>query len=168
MIHTCMVYGQGGIIFSYGFKRFGYQLASLGYQVTWWMPRKPHLLVDYVDHFIPAEDKVALIGYSLGGNSTAWAAQQIKREIALIVAYDPTVNGPHLSNYVLGKHVERAICYRQVGHLITSAWFGRGCLVGNQVEVVDVHEDHLLVQSDPRLHEMTIQALKGIADDVTA
>jgi len=155
------IYGQGGIILSGGFYLFSERLKNdfEGYDVKRFAPGDWQFIVDDIE-IRPRDEKIALIGYSLGANTTAWIAREITRTIDLIVAYDPTINGPPLASYPLGPHVKRAISYRQTGWLVTSLFFGRGVLVGPQVEVVNIVQDHVYVQFSQRLHRKTIKALE--------
>jgi hypothetical protein len=165
-----MIYGQGGIIFSWGFNAFGKDLEKLGYKVSYWDAQRPDLIVsDVLNHHIG--EKIVLLGYSLGANSTTWVAggwqggvglSHWDRQVDLLVAYDPTVN-VYLTP--VGENVKQAICYQQTSRWWpTSLFFGRAVLTGKNVEVYKVSEDHLAVQSDAQLHRFTLAAIKELGN----
>lgn len=156
------MYGQGGIVLSGGFYLFSERLKNdlEGYDVKRFAPGEwRSVAADIVTR--PHDEKIAILGYSLGANAAAWVAHECApRQIELIVAYDPTVNGPPLASYPLGSHVKRALSYKQTGWFFTSLFAGRAVLVGPQVEVTEVFQDHLYVQFSERLHQKTIEALE--------
>lgn len=151
-----VMYGQGGALTSPGMYVLGSRIKAARKNVAYFSARRPDL-VEQAIRDINEKARVAIIGYSLGANYATWVADAVyPREIELIVAYDPTVNAPIKP---LRENVKRAICYRQTGYILTSALFGRGVLVGPQVEIVNTTNDHLLVQFDEALHRRTLAAL---------
>lgn len=153
--------GQGGYIFSAGMHTFGSTLSKDGYEVHHWGWTQ-HRQVALALALAPSSAKLALLGFSLGGNACAWIAndKSVGRPIDLLVAYDPTVNGPPLSNYPIRANVKRAICYRQMGWMLTSFMFGRGKLYGDKVEEHQFYGDHLAVPYRQDLHAKTRKALE--------
>ena len=161
MKRVFIFYGQGGWIVSGGMYNLGLRLRGLGYSVSFHGAQEYAKVANAIDN-TPDDIPCAGLGFSLGGNALAWMAQRVlrkTRKINLLVAYDPTKNGPPLSEFELDDHVLRAISYKQVGWFFTSFAFGRGVLVGPQVEVVETRNEHLLVQYDESLHRRTIAAL---------
>lgn len=154
-----VMYGQGGVLTSPGMYALGARIKAAGNNVAYFSARRPDLVEQAIRSF-KEKAKVAIIGYSLGANYATWVADAVyPRAIDLVVAYDPTVNAPIKS---LRENVKRAICYRQTGYVLTSALFGRGVLVGPQVEIVNTANDHLLVQFDEALHRRTLAAIEEI------
>ena len=160
MANVFIMFGQGGVITSPGIRALGKRIRDAGHEIAFYGSRRPDLVEADIRQ-LDASAKIAIIGYSLGGNYAAWAADAVyPRAIDLVVAYDPTVNAPIKP---LRENVKRALCFRQTGYLLTSALFGRGVLVGPQVEVINATNDHLLVQFDEALHRRTLAAIGAIA-----
>ena len=159
-----MLDGQGGWLFSQGWRAFGRDLISRGFAVSaGWSAKYP---VDIaLDISRSGADKVAVLGYSLGGNGATWVADrsELHQNIDLLVAYDPTLNAPMKP---LKRNVKRAICYRQTSYLGTSLLFGRAVLEnapgGPLPEIYNISTDHLLVQFRSDLHARTITALETL------
>lgn len=161
-----ILYGQGGYITSVGMHTFGQSLKLKGFDVTFWNYNQ-HRTVALTIALAPDGAKNAIIGYSLGGNACAWIANDAAltgRAIDLLVAYDPTINGPPLAATPIGANVKRAICYRQRGFVLTSMFFGRGRLHaapdGPKIEEHQFYADHLAVPFLQSLHERTLRALE--------
>lgn len=163
--------GDGGYIFSMGFSAFGTHLINLGYEVQKFPDsgRNPLPVVDDV-LAQPKDRPIIFLGYSLGANGCAWNAHALRnsgRDIALIVGWDPTVNGPPLSQYPIGRHVKRCICFQQIAWWLPTSFFaGRGVYVrkpdGPKIEIKKTTNDHLLVQFDGSLQQIATEAIKKI------
>lgn len=157
-----MIDGHGGLITSLGWRAYGRKLVGLGFDVSygWWSRGVGDIARDINSHKV---DKVAILGYSLGGNCATWVANMLQRDISLIVAYDPTVNAPL---YPLGPNVKRALSYHQCSRFLTSALFGGAVMEskpdGPKVEVTNVWSDHLLLQFNSKLHNKTTEALEKL------
>ncbi len=149
--------GDGGYALSPGFNSFLDRLAAAGYDV---LKREDSgrdtnfLVKDALSQ--PADRHIAAVGYSLGGNGTAWFADAMwkvrpSRKIAMIAAIDATRNGPSLRNYPIRGNVGRVVCIRQTLPWSPTNWFaGGGQLVaaegGPLINYVDTWADHLYVQ----------------------
>lgn len=162
MIH--LILGHGGYVTSFGFAQFGNSLRKGGYQViTWPTAQDIHRIARGVRENERNGFPTVLLGYSLGGNACAWVAQLLGTisvvPIDLVVAFDPTRNGPSLANYPLGPHVKRAISIKGMSYGPTSLFFGGGQLVGPQVEIVQTWTDHIAVQFDNELREVCREAI---------
>jgi hypothetical protein len=164
-----ILYGQGGFLTSMGMNTFGRSLDAKRFDVRFWNWSDHRQVAQTISVGVTSKDsKIAIMGYSLGANACAWIANDItnKKHIDLLVAYDPTVNGPPLSQYPIGSNVKRAICYRQMGYIATSLMFGRGHLYstpgGPKIEEVQVYADHLYVPYISALHERTRAALDAM------
>lgn len=107
----------------------------------------------------PKNHKVALIGYSGGGSVSTWICSATPRpRIDLLVLYDPSPKGWMVPVY---SNVQRAICYENRWPLMAGLGGGQLRTVGvSKTEVHSIAEQHLLVQSDKSLHDLTIKALK--------
>jgi hypothetical protein len=110
---------------------------------------------------LPKDDIVIVIGYSGGGAKATWLANRpSKPHIDLMIVYDPS---PPWGMMVIGPNVKRAICYCNV----TPAFFGLGggVLKGRDtnVEIVNIYEQHLLVQINMTLHQRTIEEVKTVS-----
>ena len=102
-------------------------------------------------------DKVVIIGYSGGGSRATWLANETHKQIDLLVAYDPSPKWQikHLPNTVL-----KAVCYYN-----KSPWMfglGGGKLTGPQVTTYALGEQHLGIQFNQDLHDITIAKIKEL------
>lgn len=154
-----VLYGQYGILTSYGMYLLAQRLGQFGTVST-------HSWNDssIINSASDLNSRLALIGYSLGGNATAWAAQHIDRPVDLIVAYDPSRNSPLVrisdGEYIqtVSGNVKRALCYYN-----PYVWlFGGSRLAGSMVETVTVNLPHLSVCHSEDLHARTIQAIRDL------
>jgi len=107
----------------------------------------------------PGKDgKVVVIGYSGGGSRATWLANSVlHKNIDLLVTYDPS---PSWQMQNLPPNVKKAITYQ---NQVPFFGLGGGVLTGPDVTRVLVTEDHLAVQFDERLHQMTLQAIEELA-----
>jgi hypothetical protein len=109
---------------------------------------------------LPAEDtKVVVVGYSGGGSRATWLANSIlHKTIDLIVTYDPS---PVWQMQNLPPNVKKAITFQNQ----TPRFFGLGggVLTGPRVDRYLIAEDHLAVQFDERLHQITLDAIQKLA-----
>lgn len=166
MIHAIL--GHFGYAFSASFARWAKSLEERGFRVIIWQyPQRIDLIIPVIERQ-PPEEKTILTGYSLGGNACAWVANGTKRPIDLIIAFDPTRNGPPLSRYPLGRHVKRAVCFCGTGWGPTSLFWGGGHLVGPQVEHIPTRIDHLFVQASGRLRDIALDQIAQVYDKTTA
>lgn len=160
MTRIFVIYGQYGILTSYGMYLLAQRLRQFGTVTT-------HAWSDSSIINIASASKaiLALVGYSLGGNATAWAAQHINRPVDLIVAYDPSRFSPLVRRLQSGDYVQtvssnvrRAICYYNPDVLT----FGGSRLVGSKVETLEIDLYHLAVCYSEDLHLRTIKAVQEI------
>jgi hypothetical protein len=160
-MNVCFIYGDFGPFFSLGFAVFAGQVEQLGYKVKkFWWPRDPLPIDKYITTNFPT-GPLALIGYSLGGNTVSLVAAGLApRPIALAVSYDATRNAYLVP---LGGNVRRAISYVSTSNIGSSFFFGRARFSpgpgGPEIEVHTVDEDHIGVQGDESLHKITLAAL---------
>jgi hypothetical protein len=103
--------------------------------------------------------KVVVVGYSGGGSRATWLANSIlHKTIDLIVTYDPSPGWQMLN---LPPNVNMAITFQnQTPHFFG---LGGGVLTGPNVERFLIAEEHLAVQFDERLHQITLQAIQKLA-----
>jgi len=153
-----LILGQFGYMLSFGFASWGDHLRERYPVTTWPTPQAVAEIVTAIEAQ-PRLEKTAIVGFSLGSNAAAWIAAATSHPIDLIVAFDPTRQGASLSDYALGKHVRRAICFKGVGYWPSSWFAGGGQLVGPQVEVIPTSTDHLMMQFDNRLRTLAEEAL---------
>ena len=109
---------------------------------------------------LPSENtKVVVVGYSGGGSRATWLANSIlNKTIDLIVTYDPSPGWQMLN---LPPNVNMAITFQnQTPHFFG---LGGGVLTGPNVDRFLIAEEHLAVQFDERLHQITLQAIKKLA-----
>ena len=103
--------------------------------------------------------KVAVVGYSGGGSRATWLANSVlHKTIDLMVTYDPS---PKWQMQNLPPNVKKAITYQN--QIPFAFGLGGGELTGPNVERYMVAEDHLAVQFDERLHQITLQAIGVLA-----
>jgi hypothetical protein len=103
--------------------------------------------------------KVVVVGYSGGGSRATWLANSVlHKPIDLMVTYDPS---PKWQMQNLPPNVKAAITYQnQVPFLFD---LGGGELTGPKVERYLIAEEHLAVQFDERLHQITLHAIEDLA-----
>ena len=110
---------------------------------------------------LPTENtKVAVVGYSGGGSRSTWLANTIlHKPIDLIVTYDPS---PRWQMQNLPPNVKKAITYQNQ----TPRFFGLGggVLTGPNVERFLIAEEHIAVQFDEQLHQITLEAIQKLAN----
>ncbi len=148
-----VIYGQGGTLTSMGMRSLAARLAKMpGLTVTTHSWKYPNVIVNDIRR-MPHDEKVILIGYSLGANATTWISNAVRRSVALVVAYDPSIY-----SYVqsAGGNVRRLLLYHNNGY----SRFGHARIPGKQVETIEINEGHLQVDFDQRLHAITIAAVR--------
>lgn len=159
MVRIFVLYGQYGILTSYGMYLLAQRLRQFGTVTT-------HAWSDSSIINIASASKaiLVLVGYSLGGNATAWAAQHIDRPVDLIIAYDPSRFSPLVRlqsgeyTQAVSGNVKRAICYYN-----PNVWmFGGSRLTGSKVETMKIDMPHLSVCYSEDLHSRTIKAVQEI------
>lgn len=162
--------GHGGYLFSLGFSAFGDRLAAMGYEVEKFPDSGRDVNRVRADVMAQPKDRpIIMIGYSLGANGCAWNAKACRpREIALVVGFDPTANGPSLKEYMLGPNVKRALCFMKSSAITPDSWFFGGSRYyrttdGPQIIIKQGGFSHLAIQSDSTLQALTISELKRIA-----
>lgn len=160
-----VILGHFGYTFSSGFAEFGTSLKMAGYPVT------IHAIPQDINTVIAAleaeraNEPRCLLGFSLGGNACAWTSDRerrtFKRSFDLIIAFDPTRNGPDLKNYPI-RNSRRTICFCGVGYWPTSWFWGGGHLSGDNVEHIPTTADHLAVQYNGRLRDIARRELARV------
>jgi hypothetical protein len=169
--------GQGGSTLSWGFTAYGRELATMGYEVQQYEDSGRDTTAVFRDvKAQPVDRPVVFFGYSLGGNGAAWCADVLlkyrpERKIDLLIGWDPTVLaslwGAPLANYPIGSNVQRCLCFRNTMWFGTGMFgFGHGIYArradGPAIHVTDVWNDHLYVQSNPRLQQIATNELQRI------
>jgi hypothetical protein len=124
--------------------------------------------------------KIVVIGYSGGGSRATWLANMpSKPQIDLMVNYDPS---PKWQMKSIGSNVKRALCFHNTKPMMWMPGVGAlggGQLVGNApgfggrsghgpIEIVNISEQHMLVQVDQSLHERTVKAVGALASAIPA
>jgi hypothetical protein len=103
--------------------------------------------------------RVAVVAYSGGGSRATWLANSVlHKSIDLIVTYDPS---PKWQMQNLPPNVKKAITFENQIPFIFG--LGGGELTGPNVQHFLIREEHLLVQFDERLHQITLQAIEDLA-----
>ncbi len=87
-----VIMGQGGSLTSGGMRSLAARIAQIpGMRVSVHKWKYPGVIVNDIKR-LPGAEQVILIGYSLGANATTWISNALpRREIALAVAYDPSI-----------------------------------------------------------------------------
>jgi pimeloyl-ACP methyl ester carboxylesterase len=124
--------------------------------------------------------KIVVVGYSGGGSRATWLANMSsKPQIDLMVNYDPS---PKWQMKPIGSNVKKALCFHNSKPMM---WMpgvgdlGGGQLVGNApgfggrpghgpIEIINIAEQHMLVQVDQSLHERTVKAVGALTDATPA
>jgi hypothetical protein len=112
---------------------------------------------------LPADADLIFIGFSGGGSRASWLARQLyPRQVKLIVGYDPS---PWWQMKRLQDNVQRAITYYNPHPLMGA--LGSGKYSGPKtvrIETLSINggwgEQHLAVQFDETLHQLTIAAVQ--------
>jgi len=146
--------GPDGIIDSVGMTQLSHRLQKYGVvrELFW----SDFDMVEGEIRALPPEHTIILIGYSGGGSRATWVAKAVyPRKIKLLVAYDPS---PAWQMVPLRDNVEKALSYHNSAPLMFG--LGGGRLVGRQVEIIEVAQQHLAVQFNEQLHVRTIEAVQ--------
>jgi hypothetical protein len=119
--------------------------------------------------------KIVVIGYSGGGSRATWLANMpSKPQIDLMVNYDPS---PKWQMKSIGSNVKKALCFHNTKPMMWMPGVGAlggGQLVGNApgfggrsghgpIEIINIAQQHMLVQVDQSLHERTVKAVGALA-----
>ena len=111
-------------------------------------------------------DKVILIGYSGGGSRATYVANDVaySHKIDLIIGYDPSPKG---QMQVMKSNVVRAVTYYNTSILsrISMLGLGGGQFSGSKSTQFSVHsisQQHLAVQFNEALHQITFQEIKQL------
>jgi hypothetical protein len=151
--------GQGGVLFSSGMVALADRIRTLGNTSvsthTW---DDVQAIADSIQALSP-EWAVALIGKSLGANSTTLIAAALPKDaIDLIVSYDAS---RFFSTQLapIGSNVERTISFWN-----PYAWpFGGARITGHNVEEHQINRFHITLDSDPDLTNLTLAAVKALS-----
>ena len=152
-----VIYGQGGALTSSGMTQLAARLSEIrGLTVSshdWF--NGPNVIVNNIRQ-LPTDEPVILIGYSLGANATTWISNALpNREIALAIAYDPSIHSKVLP---ADGNVRRMLLY----HNNSFSLWGHARIRGPQVETTEINEGHLSVDSDQQLHARTLEAVLDV------
>lgn len=116
----------------------------------------------------PRGTKLVLIGYSGGGMSETYLAQNKyckNVKIDLLIAYDPS---PSWNMQRLGYNVKDALCYCNTMKMWIPPFFmgsraiGGGQLKGPTVRKIMIRQLHLAVQYNQVLHNRTVWEVKQL------
>jgi hypothetical protein len=98
--------------------------------------------------------KIIVIGFSGGGSRASY----ITSPVDLMVLYDPSpawqMKNP------CGANIKKVLCYHNNHPLMLG--LGGGVLIGPQVSITQVSEQHLTIQYDQTLHAKTIAACQAL------
>lgn len=121
---------------------------------------------------VPANAICVVVGYSGGGwKAAVIATEQPYPKIDLLVGFDPSPKG--LTEYdsggrmrtFAGTNVRQALCFWNEHPMMWwpgIGWLGGGRYFGPQVETERISQWHPLVQSNPYLHQRTIEAIRAV------
>ena len=102
------------------------------------------------------DEKIILIGYSLGANDVTMIGNRIgARSVDLAVCYDPSVKGIVEQP---GANIKRLLLY----HNVSAEPIGHAIFKGPQVERSDIATSHLAVDYNEQLHQETIAAVARV------
>src|SRR5262249_49093725 len=94
------------------------------------------------------------------GGPTNWSSSFGERpHIDLLVAYDPSPRG---ATFALDDNVGKAIVYQNSSPMMFG--LGGGTISGPQVEVVEIAQNHLLVQTNTKLHDRTVEEVRKLTE----
>jgi dienelactone hydrolase len=152
---VCVIYGQGGIITSFGMYLLSQRIASLypAAVVTNYSWDDPAAIAaDIAQWKASGTGHLVVIGYSLGANCVTWLPAYTKARIDLAVCYDPSVLSIVTNP---AATIKRLLLYHN------SDWEpeGHAVLVGPQVERTEISMLHLSVCYSEVLHQKTLAAI---------
>jgi hypothetical protein len=155
-----VIYGQGGALTSSGMTQLAARLSEIrGLTVSshdWF--KGPNTIVNSIRQ-LPPDEPVILIGYSLGANATTWISNALpNREIALAIAYDPSIHSKVLP---ADGNVRRMLLY----HNNSLSLWGHARIPGPQVETIEINQGHLSVDSNQQLHARTLEAVLDVISE---
>jgi hypothetical protein len=115
---------------------------------------------------LPLTVGVSLVGYSGGGMMIPYITAMAKRPVSFVVGYDPSPRGriqPFLAN------VRRALCYFNTRPLFFG--YGGGMFSAKEkghppIEVLQIAQNHSLVQFNPFLHQRTVTEMREEAENI--
>lgn len=122
-------------------------------------------VVDEINN-LSTDNKVAVIGYSLGANQLGWLDTHVKRRrINLGVAYDPSKQSPLVQRTPQGEYVQVVSIYdKLICYYHPKAWiFGGSKYEGPNTRNIVVTDLHLGMQFNNNLHEMTIEEVRRLS-----
>ena len=106
-------------------------------------------------------DKIVVIGYSGGGSRATWmVSERPKLRVDLMVLYDPSPTWQMKS--IAGSGVKHCVCYHNKSPFFLGLGGGEAMGDPGQIEVIDVSENHMVVQADQSLHDKTIKEIAKI------
>jgi pimeloyl-ACP methyl ester carboxylesterase len=155
LLRAFVLYGQGGVLTSFGMNGLANQIAALGANVTRHNWDDTNNIIAAVKKLDP-DEPVVLAGFSLGAGVLTWVSNALpKRRFDLLVAYDPS---RWQQQHPPGPNVDRLLLYHN------TQWdlWGNAKIPGRQVETTEVSTFHLAVQFDASLHAKTIEAIKRL------
>jgi hypothetical protein len=118
----------------------------------------PNTIVNSIRQ-LPPDEPVILIGYSLGANATTRISHALpNREIALAIAYDPSI---HSEVFPADGNVRRVLLY----HNNSLSLWGHARIPGPQVETTEINQGHLSVDSNQQLHARTLEAVLDVISE---
>lgn len=152
-----VIMGQGGSLTSGGMKQLASRLAQIrGLTVSVHKWKYPGVIIADIKR-LPKTEPVILIGYSLGAHTTTYVAHYLPhREIALAVAYDPSVYSA--VQFPAGRNIKRFLLYHNGGR----SRLGHARISGHQVETTEIAMGHLSVDYSEALHRKTIAAVRAV------
>lgn len=158
MARVFVIYGQGGILTSFGMSLLAGRIAKASPKAVVTTHGWKTSIVEIVPAIkaLPADEPVILIGYSLGANAVDWISAALPRRwIELSVAYDPSV----LSIVTQpGANVKRLLLY----HNTDIEPEGHAVYVGSQVETTRISMPHLAIDYSEALHQKTLAAIAKV------
>lgn len=155
-VRVYVMYGQGSYVTSPGMVTLANRIKALGGTVVTRHPWRRYGDVVSGIRRLPADQRIVVIGYSLGANATTWVSNAVpKRTIDLMVAYDPSI---WAVVQPAGRNVKRMLLYHNNG----PAPWGHARIAGPQVETTETWLPHLGVDLSAKLHAKTLAALRKV------
>jgi hypothetical protein len=152
---VCVIYGQGGIITSFGMYLLSQRIAGLypaAVVTTYSWDNPAGIATDISEWRASGTGHLVVIGYSLGANCVTWIPAYTVTPIDLAVCYDPSVLSIVTNP---AATIKRLLLYHN------SDWEpeGHAVLVGPQVERTEISMLHLSVCYSEMLHQKTLAAI---------
>lgn len=110
----------------------------------------------------PANEGICIFGHSMGANSAPSIATSLKRSIAVLAGFDPTIWS---YTPAIPSNVRKAICFYGTNWSTIIGHQKYGLAEGNTKTDLDLYgtsTTHVLIDDETKLHQIVIDAVKAM------